>query len=63
MTFSRANDLNFFRELLLSENFFKLIDFRKLVLSYLKVAVMKKQPPVQLRPQRIGDEVATGCVL
>ena len=63
MTFSRANDLNFFRELLLSENFFKLIDFRKLVLSYLKVAVMKKQPPVQPRPQRIGDEVATGCVL
>ena len=63
MTFSRANDLNFFRELLLSENFFKLIDFRKLVLSYLKVAVMKKQSPVQPRPQRIGDEVATGCVL
>ena len=63
MTFSRANDLNFFWELLLSENFFKLIDFRKLVLSYLKVAVMKKQPPLQPCPQRIGDEVATGGVL
>ena len=35
MTFSRANDVNFLRELLLSENFFKLIDFQKLVLSYI----------------------------